>query len=518
MEKNNNKILIFFITLALLFWNPITFHIYYYKTFVAESIVYNTFFSLVFLGGIFLILRLRKKDFSKKIQNFIFTSSIIGIFIGFLIIINAVIGLSLNKNTNNNKNEIIVDSKIKKEGLIFEPYTKINKKTDEFDIDITINSLGLRNKEIDIDKKDKFRILCFGDSYTFGDPVNDGETYPALLEEYLIKSGIKNVEVVNCGKPGSYSTEYVKYIKKIIPMLKPDLVLVGMLEAEDLRRIILNNYNIDSIYPEITEKLKLDSPDTTSLNDNSIKNKINWLIKEFLEESFANYLLFYRKNTHLKKDDFNNYVKGKADSIVNFYTNNHLQKLKYYGLSDTVRNQIEKGYISSISINRFMYYNEINYIVFDDDSEYNKFAKAKLSQNFEKMQEICKINNCDFILLNIPIPITSLLYSSNTKLSSEILEMIYSLYFLSSKVYSELYGGFDFFRNTYLKLNEKIDVFYKKETKKLSIEYLNCFNAFSKTEDNSKYCFVYDVHYNGLGNQKLANYIGEYLINNKLKQ
>ena len=45
---------------------------------------------------------------------------------------------------------------------------KQRSDTVEFDFVANINSLGVCDREVDIEKGNRYRILCFGDSWTFG--------------------------------------------------------------------------------------------------------------------------------------------------------------------------------------------------------------------------------------------------------------------------------------------------------------------------------------------------------------
>lgn len=90
------------------------------------------------------------------------------------------------------------------ERLIFEPNSKASHKTIEFDYVTNINSLGLWDKKIKIEKGDKYRILCFGDSWTYGYGVNIENSWTKILEQYLIANRSENIEVINCGRPGEY--------------------------------------------------------------------------------------------------------------------------------------------------------------------------------------------------------------------------------------------------------------------------------------------------------------------------
>ena len=66
---------------------------------------------------------------------------------------------------------------------------------------VTINSVGLRGAEVTVPKpKTKRRILCFGDSITFGYGVSDDETYAFHLGQALNSA---RIEVVNAGVPAT---------------------------------------------------------------------------------------------------------------------------------------------------------------------------------------------------------------------------------------------------------------------------------------------------------------------------
>ena len=69
-------------------------------------------------------------------------------------------------------------------------------------------------------KGDKYRILCFGDSWTFGWGVNVENSWPRKLEKYLLANGYENIEVINCGRGGQYTSTYKKYMAKALPLLK----------------------------------------------------------------------------------------------------------------------------------------------------------------------------------------------------------------------------------------------------------------------------------------------------------
>jgi lysophospholipase L1-like esterase len=89
-----------------------------------------------------------------------------------------------------------------------------------------VNELGFRGGEPSIDKS-AFRILCIGDSITFGWKLKDNETYPVRLQEALTREfPNQSVQVFNGGVPGYCSQQLPGVIAKLAPVLEPHLILV----------------------------------------------------------------------------------------------------------------------------------------------------------------------------------------------------------------------------------------------------------------------------------------------------
>jgi hypothetical protein len=113
-------------------------------------------------------------------------------------------------------------------------------KTPEFDVIYKINSLGLRDREIALEKPSGTkRILMLGDSFTEGDGVEQHETFSSLLQRKLDSLSLpQQWEVINAGV-GSYSPllEYLYLVREGVK-LKPDLVIL--------------NFDISDVYDDIT--------------------------------------------------------------------------------------------------------------------------------------------------------------------------------------------------------------------------------------------------------------------------
>ena len=82
------------------------------------------------------------------------------------------------------------------------------------------NALGLRGRETDLARRGE-RVLCSGDSFTFGDFVDDDETLPARLDARLGP----HVEVLNGGVGGSTIVDQAVFLEPMLA-LEPDLVFL----------------------------------------------------------------------------------------------------------------------------------------------------------------------------------------------------------------------------------------------------------------------------------------------------
>lgn len=89
------------------------------------------------------------------------------------------------------------------------------------------NSIGFRDREIEKTKKEGvFRIICIGDSVTFGWPSKIEDTFPKVLEK-LLNTCYKDrkFEVFNFGVPGYSSYQGLLLFKNTVVQYSPNLVI-----------------------------------------------------------------------------------------------------------------------------------------------------------------------------------------------------------------------------------------------------------------------------------------------------
>lgn len=113
----------------------------------------------------------------------------------------------------------------------------IERPRRELTHEVSINSLGFRGPEVNRRKNPgTIRILCLGDSFTYGSYVNDSETFSHYLQERFRQRRLP-VEIINGGVGGTTIVDQLYYLKKSIE-IAPDIVILTFSEndIDDLRK------------------------------------------------------------------------------------------------------------------------------------------------------------------------------------------------------------------------------------------------------------------------------------------
>lgn len=104
----------------------------------------------------------------------------------------------------------------------FDPHGK--KKYYNNKYHVRTNSLGFRDDEISAGDKNKLRILCLGDSSTFGLGENEDAIFASLLETDLALG--RPVRAYNLGVPGYTSLQGRLLFEKWMDKFNPDMVVI----------------------------------------------------------------------------------------------------------------------------------------------------------------------------------------------------------------------------------------------------------------------------------------------------
>jgi len=109
-------------------------------------------------------------------------------------------------------------------GIILEGENRIYEKDG---VVYKTNSLGIREKEISqVKSSNAIRILALGDSYIWGEGLQENELITKKLENRLDSIYIQPIEVINAGI-GAYNTrdEYYQLVR-LYPVYNPDIVIL----------------------------------------------------------------------------------------------------------------------------------------------------------------------------------------------------------------------------------------------------------------------------------------------------
>lgn len=96
---------------------------------------------------------------------------------------------------------------------------------------VTINALGYRGAQFPLEKLEgETRVIVVGDSFVYGDYVDDADALPARLEEEL-RHQCASTRVVNAGVGGSTIIEQLHMARRSV-VLRPDLMLLVFSEND----------------------------------------------------------------------------------------------------------------------------------------------------------------------------------------------------------------------------------------------------------------------------------------------
>lgn len=103
----------------------------------------------------------------------------------------------------------------------------------EFDIETVSNELGLYDFRVPPDPDGKrLSILALGDSHTAAAGVSTGQTWPKVLQGDLAKDGV-SAWVHNGGVHGYSLDQYLVRLRRLAPIVKPRMVIIGFSAATD---------------------------------------------------------------------------------------------------------------------------------------------------------------------------------------------------------------------------------------------------------------------------------------------
>ncbi len=345
--------------------------------------------------------------------------------------------------------------------LIYPPCSKALHQSSEFDITVKINSLGFRDYEYPLTKKKKHRIAVIGDSFTFGWGVNLADCWVKILEKELNASGL-DVEILNLGKGGASPADYPQTAEKAIPILKPDLVVVCALQANDLHQLI-HAYDILPKPKVEQQKKNYFSEKTTSI----------------LNRAFPNFL----KRLSVQNINISEQWKRDAPALLTSFREE--QKMRFDKLDEKVKYDFQSGLLNPWLIHQAVYYPEYFTQPLDTADLDVTIGISAMADFFAKIKQVCTANNSELMVISIP----NLPYSSKEEMSS--------LKKYGFSIPDSIFG------------NQLADETIKMAAEESEIEFYSVSENFKNNKGEKNLYYPFDGHFTKEGNRAFATSVKE---------
>lgn len=339
--------------------------------------------------------------------------------------------------------------------------------TRQSSIKIKTNDFGIRddrNIYNIVNSKDK-KILCMGDSFTFGLGVEYEEMYSAQLEKALKNNGFDYMVLSSGYDNGWGPVQYEYYLKKYYDLFKPDIVIIGFFPYNDLYDSIILNIFKDKNGEVVKQELK------------GFK-VISGEIVESNANSNANYSFLGKIHVWLELHSIVYYKLNLASKVIKIFNKEMLKNIK----NKKVTVDIEKS---------AMPYYFINAGPKEDDKLYKECLQSIIN-----IKEFLENKNKKLIVFFIPSSFQISNYyqhgmAVNYRFNIEQMDKAYQM----------------------KQPNVYIEEFFDKNR----ILYIDPMDYFRKIDnDNYRLYYYYDCHLNKNGHYEAAEFIFNYLKEGKL--
>ncbi|RMG77979.1 MAG: hypothetical protein D6714_18965 [Bacteroidetes bacterium] len=348
-------------------------------------------------------------------------------------------------------------------GFIFPPDTEVRYETSEFRFVAQTNDWGIRDRNYKLGKDTCFRILVLGDSNTFGWGIDASETYENQLQNRLRESGIC-ARVFNFGQPGGFTLHYKKNLARAIDFVRPDLVVVGLLQSDDLRQSV-----------EAAERRQGVSPTRLYL-------------KAALYYCLKNFKRLYECKTNIDKnppEKIRETWQKEVAQIKAAFTAR--QREKYLKTDPAFRQLLEAGAINAYLVRAVLSDTLDHWRVNFPENPAVRRGFFDFREDLRELKKITRSHGADLLLLNIP----------------------YCPYFSrNALIYKELHC---FEEPVLLSLN-RVDSMYQAAADFAGAPMVHFTDWFKVEDPRRKLYFHYDGHLTPEAHRMLGDSIARYLI------
>lgn len=141
-------------------------------------------------------------------------------------------------------------------GYRLQPNARAHFATAEFETDIAINNVGVRDAE-DLGPKEagERRVLILGDSLVLSVQVPFEQTFGELLERRLNESSGTRYRVINAGVQGYGPVEELLFFRRLVDQVQPDVVVTTIFVGNDAEEAVASEPKL-SVNRDTTEVLR----------------------------------------------------------------------------------------------------------------------------------------------------------------------------------------------------------------------------------------------------------------------
>ena len=220
-------------------------------------------------------------------------------------------------------------------GIIYQPNLRENWSRLEFNYEISINSFGIRDTELEISKEYNFVL---GDSFVFGEGVNIENTISKKLSKYCNKS------FINLGESGGNLLDYLENYEIAKGSIKHgNITIVVVYMGNDIMDYNTNNQKIrmERLFDSIFLK--------------NLRKRLHIITQKFGKFKNDTCDILPKNPLELKKEEYNNYLKIDKD-VYRLATQNkpcHQLDINPYLVREAIRKpNYFQDYFNSSNINK----------------------------------------------------------------------------------------------------------------------------------------------------------------------
>ncbi len=259
--------------------------------------------------------------------------------------------------------------------ILFPAFSVAKQKTSEFELNVRINNLGFRGPNAQVSKTKK-RVVLIGDSFTFGWGVELEQTWVHQLSEKF-----PDIEFLNLGQGGNHPGDHVRVAKTVLPLLKPDLIMVCILQGNDLHQLMR--------MVEFEEAGRQTQP-ISSKGETGLE-----MLRRHLGIIFPNFSKRFPATTHIQER-----WKLDAEHLLSQLTD--VQKEKYRTIPAELRSDLELGLLNPSLIFESVHHPKMFFESADTALPLCQKGIIRLHDHLLELENLAADNGSDLLFVSLP--------------------------------------------------------------------------------------------------------------------